>query len=75
MSIIDFKPLELLILIVVAGISLFLLTSPYNAYAIYPSLVLLLLLILAHYPQSGFYLIVILMPMSAVGRFPKQILL
>lgn len=71
MSVIDFKPLELLILIVVAGTSLFLLTTSYNAYAIYPSLVLLLMLMLAHYPQAGFYLIVILMPMSAVRQISE----
>ena len=71
MSVIDFKPLELLILIVVAGISLFLLTSPYNAYAIYPSLVLLLMIMLAHYPQAGFYLIVVLMPMSAIRQISE----
>lgn len=71
MSVIDFNPLELLILIVVAGISLFLLTTPYNAYAIFPSLVLLLMLILANYPQAGFYLIVILIPMSAIRQISE----
>lgn len=67
----NFRPLELLILLVVAGTSLFLMTTTYSEYAILPSLVLLVLLILAHYPQLGFYLIVILMPMSAIRQISE----
>jgi hypothetical protein len=51
--------------LLVIAVTIGLLATPYYAYAVLPGLLLMSLLLLGRYPQSAFYLILVLVPFSA----------
>lgn len=62
---ITFRPIQYCFFLLVIGVSVGLLATPYYKFAILPGLTILLLLPLSKYPQIGYYLIVFLLPFGA----------
>jgi len=60
-----FKPIELIIAVLIITISAGLLITPYYKYAFAPGLLAFVLFLFSVYPQTGYYLILFLIPFSA----------
>jgi putative inorganic carbon (hco3(-)) transporter len=61
-----FNPIEGFVFFLVIAITLGLLATPYYIYALIPAIAIILLLILGHSPQLGYYLIVFLIPYDTI---------
>lgn len=59
------RPIEGILFLLVGGLSIILLTTQYYYYAVIPSLALLLLFLIARYPDIGYYAIVFVIPFAA----------